>query len=95
MEIKRQMIDFLSGAVMETVELRLAEREILQVEKVLDAERFRHSQRRMQRSMKCLVIWRVGRSEVWPEHMACGGEWQEMLLEKQLGPKCQGPSMLC
>lgn len=37
MEIKRQMIDFLSGAGMETVELWLAEREILQVEKVLDA----------------------------------------------------------
>lgn len=22
-------------------------------------------------------------------------EWQEMLLEEQLGPKCQGPSVLC
>lgn len=48
MEIKREMIDFLWGAGTERVELRHAEREILQVEKVLDTEQFRHSQRQMQ-----------------------------------------------
>lgn len=61
MEIKREMIDFLWGAGTERVELRRAEREILQVEKVLDTEQFRHSRRQMQRSMKCLVYLESGK----------------------------------
>lgn len=61
MEIKREMIDFLWEVRTERVELRLAEREILQVEKVLDVEQFRHSQRQMKRSMKCLVYLESGK----------------------------------
>lgn len=93
-EIKGQMIDFLCGAGIEILELRLAEKEIIQVEKVWDTEQSRQSQKQMQR-MKCPVHLESGRSEVWLEHMACRGEWQEMLLEEHLGPKCQGPSVLC
>lgn len=53
--IKRQSTDFTweDGAVI--LELRLAEGGILQVQKMLDREQSRHSQRQMQRSMKCSV----------------------------------------
>lgn len=55
METERQMIDFLSGAAIEILELRCAEGKILQVEKVLDTEQSRQSQKQMQRSMTCSV----------------------------------------
>lgn len=94
-EIKGQMTDFLYGVGINILELGLAEQEITQVEKVWDTEQSRQSQKQMQKRMKCSVYLETGRSEVCWEHMACRGEWQEILLEEHLGPKCQGLSVLC
>lgn len=59
-EIKGRMVDFLCGAGIEILELRLAGQEIIQVEKVWDTEQSRQSQKQMQRRMKCLVHLEVG-----------------------------------
>lgn len=54
------MIEFLWGDGMEIFEFKLG-REILQVEKVVDREQSRHSQKQMQRSMKRLVYLESGK----------------------------------
>lgn len=70
MEIKRQMTDVLWGPGIEILELRHAEGEILQVEKVVDTEQSRQSQKQMQRSLKCLVYVESG--EKWNVAAAYG-----------------------
>lgn len=85
MKIKRQMIDFLCGDGMEIFELSLAEREIVQIEKVLDTEQSRHRQKQMQRSTNVRYIWRVGRSEVWLEHMTRGGNGRRCYWKSSWG----------
>ena len=94
MEIKGQMADFLCGAGIETLKLRLAEGEILQVEKCGPQSNPGEPKANAEKNEVSGVLGEWGEGKCgWS--MWHAEQWQEMLLEEQLGPQCPGPSALC